>query len=293
MHLSDSHPAVGKGGPADALPTLRMQLTTLHNGLPAYQFELLADWPVEACVSTRAGGVSEPPFDSLNFSTRRGDTEAAVGTNIERFSRACGFRREDLVWAGQIRSDAVCEATDVHRGTRLAGTDGLVTSEVRLPLMTLYADCVPIVIYDTVHHRLGVAHAGWQGTVKRIAEQLLQQLGRRYGTIPADCVAGLGPSIGPDSYEIGDDVIQLVRATQEDADSLLRPSVREGRAYFNLWEANRRQLATGGVPGNRIEIGGLDTAALPDTFFSHRTARGRCGLFGMLCWLEPRFPSVP
>ncbi|MCY3659888.1 MAG: polyphenol oxidase family protein [Caldilineaceae bacterium] len=203
-----------------------MQLTKLPNGLPAYQFDLLADWPVGACVSTRTGGVSEPPFDSLNFSTRRGDSKAAVGTNIERFSRACGFRREDLVWAGQIRSDAVCEATDVHRGTRLAGTDGLVTSEVRLPLMTLYADCVPIVIYDTVHHRLGVAHAGWQGTVKRIAERLLQQLGRRYGTVPADCVAGLGPSIGPDSYEIGDDVIQLVRTTQDDAASLLRPSAR-------------------------------------------------------------------
>ena len=293
MHWPGSRPTGGQCGPHNTPSVFRMRLTKLSNGLPAYQFDLLADWPVEACVSTRTGGVSKPPFDSLNFSTRRGDAEAAVDTNIERFSRACGFRREDLVWAGQIRSDAVCEATDVHRGTRLAGTDGLVTSEVRLPLMTLYADCVPIVIYDTVHHRLGAAHAGWQGTVKRIALQLLQQLGRRYGTRPADCVAGLGPSIGPDSYEIGDDVIQLVHITQEDAASLLRPSAHKGRAYFDLWEANRRQLATGGVPGDCIEIGGLDTAALPNTFFSHRAARGRCGLFGMLCWLEPRSPSAP
>ena len=293
MHWPGSRPTVGQCDPNDTPSVLHMQLTKLPNGLPAYQFDLLADWPVGACVSTRTGGVSEPPFNSLNFSTRRGDSKAAVGTNIERFSRACGFRREDLVWAGQIRSDAVCEATDVHRGTRLAGTDGLVTSEVRLPLMTLYADCVPIVIYDTVHHRLGVAHAGWQGTVKRIAERLLQQLGRRYGTVPADCVAGLGPSIGPNSYEIGDDVIQLVRTTQDDAASLLRPSARAGKAFFDLWEANRRQLAAGGVPGDRIEVSGLDTAALPGTFFSHRAARGRCGLFGMLCWLEPQSPSAP
>lgn len=293
MHLSGWRSTVGQCDPHNTPPAIRMQLTRLHNGLPAYQFELLAGWPVAACVSTRRGGVSDPPFDSLNFSTRRGDSEAAVGANIERFSRACGFRREDLVWAGQIRSDAVCEATDAHRGTRLAGTDGLVTSEVRLPLMTLYADCVPIVLYDTVHHRLGVAHAGWQGTVKRIAERLLQQLGRRYGTIPADCVAGLGPSIGPDSYEIGDDVIQRVRTTQEDADSLLRPSARAGKAYFDLWEANRRQLATGGVPRDRIEVSGLDTAGLPNEFFSHRAARGRCGLFGMLCWLEPRSRPAP
>ena len=270
-----------------------MELTTLHSGLPAYQFELLAGWPVAARVSTRRGGVSDPPFDSLNFSTRRGDAETAVRTNIELFSRACGFHREDLVWAGQIRSDAVREATGVHRGTRIAGTDGLVTSEVRLPLMTLYADCVPIVVYDTRRHRLGVAHAGWQGTVKRIAERLLRQLGRHYGTVPADCLAGLGPSIGPASYEIGDDVIQRVQATQEDAASLLQPSARAGRAYFDLWEANRRQLVSGGVLRDNIEVSGLDTAALPNSFYSHRAAGGRCGLFGMLCWLEPRSRTAP
>ncbi len=263
-----------------------MHALQLTSTLPAFSFDIFKDWPVSAVVSTRKGGVSRPPWNSLNFSLARGDSREAVSANLQLFLQANGYSRNGVVIAGQIRSDCITRVTTGHRGQRLAGVDGLITDQSNLPLLTLYADCVPIVIYDCKQHVLGVCHAGWQGTTHRITAKLVKELARDFGTQASHCLCALGPSIGPDSYEIGPKVIARVRASQSKPEKLLRPSYRPEHAFLDLWEANRGQLVEAGIPANNIEVSGLDTAQHTDLFFSHRAEKGKCGLFGMLCWLE-------
>lgn len=263
-----------------------MQALQLTPSLPAFAFDIFADWPIAAVVSTRHGGVSQPPWDTLNFSVARGDSREAVVINRDRFLQANGFGPDDVVIAGQIRSDHICRVKAQDRGQRLPGVDGLITDEPRLPLLTLYADCVPVVVYDPVQHVLGVCHAGWQGTTLRIAAKLLQELHLAFGTRARHCLCALGPSIGPTSYEVGPSVIQEVQSSQRHPEQLLCPSPRPHHAYLDLWDANRQQLLEAGVSRTNVDICGIDTAQHTDLFFSHRAEKGQCGLFGMLCWLE-------
>ena len=270
--------------PIDIQPA--MQSLQFSPDLPAFQFNVFQGHPVHAIVSTRQGGVSPAPWDSLNFSVMRGDDPRNVRANLSRFAHACGFDRGDIVLARQVRRNDIQSVTDQHRGQRVPKVDGLMTDVPRLPLLTLYADCVPIVAYDTANHVLGVCHAGWQGTTLQIARKLVQYLSKAYGTDPADCLCGIGPSIGPDSYEVGPDVIARVRSELPGAESLLRPAKRRGHAYLDLWKANLDQLVAAGVPVTQTEVSGMDTAQMTDIFFSHRAEKGQCGLFGLLCWLQ-------
>ena len=263
-----------------------MQILNLKPDLPAYQFDVFQGKRVSAVVSTRKGGVSPKPWNSLNFSILRGDSPENVRTNLDLFAGACGFGRDDLVMARQVRGNIVKAVGNEHRGQRIEGVDGLMTDVAQLPLLTLYADCVPIVIYDSENHILGVCHAGWQGTTLQIARKLIQSLSRLFGTDPAKCFCGIGPSIGPESYEIGSEVIAEVRRELSEADNLLRPAEKSGHAYLNLWQANLNQVVDAGIPIGQTEVSGMDTAQMTKTFFSHRAERGYCGLFGLLCWLQ-------
>lgn len=263
-----------------------MQILDLKPDMPAYQFDLFQNQPVSALVSTRKGGVSPEPWNSLNFSILRGDSPQNVRANLDLFVGACGFGRDELVMARQVRGSEIQAVGEEHRGQRIAGVDGLITNVPFLPLLTLYADCVPIVVYDSAKHALGVCHAGWQGTTLQITRNLINSLSRMYGTVPSKCFCGIGPSIGPDSYEIGSDVISRVRSQLPAADNLLRPAGKSGHAYLDLWKANQNQLVDSGIPLAQTEISGLDTAQMTETFYSHRAERGNCGLFGLLCWLQ-------
>jgi YfiH family protein len=138
---------------------------------------------------------------------------------------------------------------------------------------------VPVVVHDPVRHALGLAHAGWQGTTARIASATVRAMVARFGSDPADLVAAIGPSIGPDEYEVGDDVVARARAAYGD-DAPIRH--RAGRTFFDLWAANAHDLRSTGV--TRIEVAGLSTARHLDEFYSHRVARdtGRFATVAML-----------
>jgi copper oxidase (laccase) domain-containing protein len=110
-----------------------------------------------------------------------------------------------------------------------------------------------------------------------------------FATDPADVIAAIGPSIGPESYEVGQEVLAMAHAKLPQADRLFHyPNGSERSPYFDLWQAISGQLVDAGVPEEQIEISGVDTARATDDFFSHRAERGKCGLFGMLAWLEEK-----
>jgi YfiH family protein len=264
-----------------------MNRQTHANGVITYTFETLADLPVNAHISTRHGGVSPEPWQSLNLSIARGDTRERVEENRERLTAAIGVESSKLVRCRQVHSTGVAKVDASDANSWIDGTDGLVTDTPGLPLLLLFADCTPVLLYDRVHHALGICHAGWRGTVNGIAAATLWMMQAAYDTNPADVIAAIGPSIGPASYEVGDDVWAMAQAKLSKPDRFFSfPNGAEQKPYFDLWQANAAQLTEAGVPATNIEISGIDTAQSTGDFFSHRAEQGRCGLFTLIAWLD-------
>jgi len=157
--------------------------------------------------------------------------------------------------------------------------DSIVTDRPGLTLMMRFADCVPIMFHDPVRQVVGIAHAGWMGTVRGTVRCTVEAMQKNFGSIPSDIQAAIGPSIGPDHYEVGMDVvIQVQKTFQNDASSLLSEST--GIIKFNLWAANRLLLEQAGV--HQVEVAGLCTACATEDWYSHRAEKGRTGRFGAI-----------
>jgi len=266
-----------------------MHRTAHANGVITYTFETVAGLPVRAHVSARHGGVSPAPWNTLNFSVRRGDAPERVRENRRRFAAAVGVDVDDIVSAEQVHGTGVAKVDWSNAGQRMAGSDGLITDEIGLPLSLVFADCAPVLLYDPRHHALGASHSGWRGTVNGMPTATLWAMQAAFDTDPADVLAAIGPSIGPQSYEVGAEVLAMAHAKLPRADRLFHyPNGPERNPYFDLWQAISGQLIDAGVPEAQVEISGVDTARTTDDFFSHRAERGRCGLFGMLAWLEEK-----
>jgi YfiH family protein len=217
-----------------------------------------------------------------------------VRANRERLAEAVGVQAEDFVACRQMHGTGVAKVDWSDAGTFKDDCDALVTDAPGLPLFLVFADCVPVLLYDPEHRALGLCHAGWRGTVNGAAVATLWTMQAAYDTDPRAVVACIGPSIGPQSYAVGEDVIALAHAKLPDAPQLfVYPQGAAGQAHFDLWAANRSQLVAAGVPPQQIEVAGIDTATNTADFFSHRAERGRCGLFGMVAWLVPAPEGKP
>lgn len=244
-------------------------------------------------VSTRQGGVSPAPFDSLNLSGKVGDDPANAEENRERFARAVTSLSQDrLVVLTQVHGARVVPATvtDCGRGI-LPGAplpeeaDGLVTNQPGVPLQVLAADCVPLLLWDPVHGAVGAVHAGWRGTVAGTAAAAVRLMGEAYGTDPADLRVGIGPCIGPCCYEVDAPVLDALSANHPHLAPLVTQPVRPGHAMLDLQQANRLQLLALGVPDNAIETMATCTACHPELLFSDRQAGRRTGRFAALIML--------
>jgi hypothetical protein len=180
-----------------------------------------------------------------------------------------------VAYLRQVHGGTVLEA----RAGGLAGDgDALVTDVPSLGLMGVSADCPIILAADRGGTAIGMAHASWRGTVRLIAERLVAELVARYGVSPSDVVACIGPSAGPDRYEVGQDVVDAARAgIGPRADGFFIR--RQGRTYFDLWSANRDQLMAAGVPPDSVHVAGICTIARNDLFPSYRVEGARAGRF--------------
>ncbi len=252
-----------------------------RDNLVYYRFEMWRN-PTHG-IFTRKGGASQAPFASLNLGGNVGDDPQAVRRNHERMYAALGVdgSRACSVW--QVHSADVVIADAPVPGRRwLAKADAMMTDRAGVVLSMRFADCTPILFYDPVRGVIAMAHAGWRGTVQGVAAQTVRALMRSYGSRPADIQAGIGPSIGPARYQVGEEVVDAVRAYFGTTDGLVRRDPLDGTAYLDLWAANRLDLERMGV--GQIEVAGICTAEHTDEFFSHRAEKGRTGRFGaVLC----------
>lgn len=255
--------------------------------LPVYRFEQLNDEPsLVHAVFTRLGGVSLPPYASLNLGHTVGDDPVAVAINHNRVYRALQIHRSQTVTCHLTHSADVLVVTAAGGGQVAGRGDALVTAEPDVYLSMRFADCAPILVHDPARGAVGLAHAGWRGTLKNVAGAVVQTMVNELDCTPETMTAVIGPAIGPCCYQVGSEVIRAVEVAFPARESIDENGARllsqhDGRrAYFNLWEANRRQLVAAGV--GRVMVAGLCTACHIDHFFSHRAERGYTGRFGVV-----------
>jgi len=256
---------------------------TQNNGLRYFTFEILPKNITQA-VFTRQGGVSPHPWDSLNVGGSIGDDIRHVRENRIRSFKALGRVPESIHDVWQIHSADVVYA-DAPRplDTEYQKADILLTDNPNVTLFMRFADCTPVFLYDPKKKIIGTVHSGWLGTVRDATGAAVRAMKERYSSNPADILAAIGPAIGPDHYEVGEDVITQVKvAFGADAESLLEAHGES--VHFNLWKANQILLERAGV--NEIEVAGICTTCYTDDWFSHRGERGKTGRFGALLALE-------
>lgn len=233
--------------------------------------------------STRLGGVSKGYFSSMNLSFQRGDREEDVRENYKRIGEAIGFSPENLVFSDQIHEDTIYSVTkdDCGKGYTkelLKGNDGLVTNERQVPLVTFYADCVPIFFYDPVKEVIGMAHSGWRGTVKRIGCKMLSKMQTEYGSKVEDILVVIAPSICKDCYEISEDVAnEFKKEMKEISTELYLEEKGNGKYQLDLWKVNEEMLLRAGVQREHLAVTDLCTCCNPELFFSHRASEGKRG----------------
>lgn len=250
-------------------------------------FTSFAEAGIKHGVSTRLGGYSNPPFASLNLGLHVNDEPDVVWRNRQIFCKAVGVEADKAVTAEQIHGDAIKLVTTAEAGhgsryydTAIKSTDALITNTPDLPLMLFFADCVPVLIADPKSRAVGISHAGWKGTVTKIAQKTVLAMQQHFNTKPEDCLVGIGPAIGPCCYEVDEAVINWLKLGFSQWEELVVP--KRGRWLLNLWEANREQLKEIGVMDNNITVSQVCTAENSQIFFSHRTENGQTGRFGAI-----------
>lgn len=236
--------------------------------------------------STRLGGVSVPPWDSLNLRTGCGDTPEALQENYRRFCTAAGADAGRVVLAKQVHETTVRVATAADAGKGLwrerdYTADALITNEKNLPLVVFSADCGILLLHDPVTGAIGAVHAGWRGCAGGIVEKTVREMARVYGTDPSDIRAAVGPCIGQCCFETDGDVPAAMRAALgTDAEPYLE--ARGVKWHVDLAGLNRQWLLHAGLRPAHIDTCGLCTACRPDLFWSHRKMGEARGVQGAL-----------
>jgi purine-nucleoside/S-methyl-5'-thioadenosine phosphorylase / adenosine deaminase len=257
---------------------------TFHtrDGLRYFTFPLLEKAGLPHAVLARQGGVSRAPFASLNMSVSVGDDAEAVAEN--RRKAFALFHRTPLSAPElkQVHSTRILAARLRGTGEPLPEADGWVTDSPEFTLFMRFADCVPILLYDPVRKAAGIAHAGWKGTLDGMAARAVEAFREHFRSNPEDLLAGIGPSIGPDHYPVGEEVAEAARAAFGPAAyRWLRP--HDGSTHLDLWSVNEFLLRRSGV--KNVEVCGICTACHTEDWFSHRAEKGRTGRFGAMVWL--------
>jgi polyphenol oxidase len=255
----------------------------VRDGLIYYQFTQWKTLPHG--IFTRHGGVSQEPWASLNMGGNVGDEPSNVRHNHDLMYECLGLNGSRVCTVWQVHSADVIVATEPNPEQRwLAQADSIVTDRLDTPLTMRFADCTPLLFFDPVQGVIGMAHAGWRGTVQGVGSKTVQTMVETYGCKPANIQAGIGPAISAERYQVGQEVVDAVQAYFGTTDGLIQINPDTGSPHFDLWSANRLDLQRAGV--EQIEVAEICTSKHNDEFFSHRAEKGRTGRFGAVLSLS-------
>ncbi len=253
------------------------------NGLRYYSFEIFSKAVTQA-VFTRHGGVSPAPWRSLNLGGAVGDDMANVTENRRRLFDAMPRRADTIQDVWLVHGTDIFYADHPRLPTDPSPkADIILTDNPHISLFMRFGDCVPILLHDPHKKVIGIAHAGWQGTLRGVVGSAVLGMQTRYGSDPKHIVAGIGPSIGVDHYQVGAEVVSQFRQTYpRHAEQIFQ--TKNENAHLDLWTANALQLNDVGV--HQVQISAICTACHLEDWFSHRAEKGKTGRFGALMSLQ-------
>ncbi len=237
------------------------------DGFWLWQFDhLAAEKEINHFVTDRSSARTEAGF-TLSFSSHP-DREY-IRLNRLRLANAIGVLPQRLFLPSQVHGDRIVNVTSETTTAELMETDALVTTEKGVCIAVMSADCVPILLYDPHNRVVAAVHSGWRGTVRKILAKTVAYLQDHYQSEPHRILAGIGPSVCQDSYEVGGEVIEQVAVSFPGASHLMIPTDAD-KAKLDLWEANKIQLLHAGVGEENIRIANLCTVIHNEWFFSAR-----------------------
>ena len=252
--------------------------------LVTYHFDSLPVDCLSHAVFTRLGGISRPPFATLNVGNSVGDDPAATAENHSRIYQHMRLKSDCVATGQQVHGNHVAVVRLQDGGRVCPKTDALVTASPGVALMLRFADCQPILLYDPARHALGLIHAGWRGLAQGVVRRAIEAMQHAFGSDPRNLIAALGPAIGPCCYEVGDNVATAMGYALPNWRRVLQ---RDGSKWrLDLPAGNAQQLAVTGVA--HIEEAGICTSCHYDEFYSHRAEHGLTGRFAVVAYLHPR-----
>lgn len=243
------------------------------------------------CFTTRYGGVSKGDLSTLNLGVDRGDTKENVLLNYQIVCDFLGVERESIVLSKQVHETNIKKVTTKECGNGLLhpnqwdSVDGIYTDQKGITLVTHYADCVPLFFYHPNHPLIGMAHAGWRGTVQKIGLKMLDLWVQEEKVKLTDIQVVIGPSIGPCCFEVHKDVATVFFDTFGDAPFIMYNPEKD-KYTINLWECNKYMLMEKGILEKNIYISGICTCCHSNIFFSHRKTQGQRGTLGAFMALK-------
>ena len=229
---------------------------------------------VVAFSTTRQGGYSEGSYGQFNINPYCGDRAETVARNRQVLCQLLQIDDSRLLMPHQVHltktvtiDDDFLSLDNDDRQQRLEGVDAIMTDRVGVCIGVSTADCIPVLLYDSVRRAVCAIHAGWRGTQQRIVEKAVRTMTETYGTVPSDIVAQIGPGIGLDSFEVGDEVYD---AFAEAGFEMASISERRSKWHIDLPACNKLQLLATGVKPENVRMSGVCTYKAHDTFFSAR-----------------------
>ena len=254
------------------------------NSVPYLTYNSLSEIDfINHAFSTRLGGVSTDEFTSMNLAFNRGDSPENVTENYKRFCKSAGFDYESLTASSQDHHTFVRAVTKenvgigIYKPKDIESVDALITNEPGVTLVTYYADCTPLFFVDTKQKAIGLAHAGWRGTVGRIGDNVVKKMQSLYCTDPSDIKAAIGPAISVCCYEVDKPCADNFLALDElDSTKFVFPK-GNGKFMIDLLETNRQILVHAGVKNENITVSDVCTNCNNELLWSHRATKGLRG----------------
>jgi YfiH family protein len=251
-------------------------------GALRYHTAAIFESRVRHAFSTRQGGVSAPPFDSLNLGKAGEDPRENILHNYQTLCDALGVDIHTLVFSKQVHGDVVRPVSALNAEEGLwkpvpMVCDALVTDDPGVCLVVFMADCVPILFYDPKRQAVGAAHAGWRGTGSGIVKKTVEAMRSSFGTNPSDIRAAIGPSIGPCCFETHPDVPQALTDALGDAVTPYIQKQDEEHFHIDLKKINALWLREAGVPETQIARFDVCTSCQAEAYYSHRRDGARRG----------------
>ncbi len=233
--------------------------------------------------STRLGGVSKGIFSTMNLALNRGDNIDDVMENYRRLAKSIGVDFNTLVASSQDHNTFVRNVTKEQYGIGITkpkdmlSVDGLITNQPNVTLVTYYADCTPLFFVDTNKKAIGLAHAGWRGTVGRIGQKVVEKMEQDFGTNPQDLVCAIGPAISKCCYEVDKSCAdEFYKLDEIDTEKCIFPK-ENNKFIIDLLETNRQILVSAGVKEENITLSDLCTKCNSNLLWSHRGTNGQRG----------------